>query len=55
MKKQTETAYIYLEGDPLKKPLDPTISLPYGTVIVVVKDGKEIKVEITPVDHSDYL
>ena len=47
MKKETETAYVYLDGDELKKPLDPTLPLPSrGKLIIVSKDGKEIKINI---------
>lgn len=55
MKKETKTAYMYLEGDPLKTCLNPTMPLPYGIIVIVDKYGKEFKIDIKPIDQEDCL
>lgn len=55
MKRETKTAYMYLEGDPLKTCLNPTMPLPYGIIVIVDKHGKEFKIEIKPINQEDCL
>ena len=55
MKKETKTAYMYLEGDPSKTCLNPTMPLPYGIIIIVDKHGKEFKIDIKPINQEDCL
>lgn len=55
MKRETKTAYMYLEGDASKTRLNPTMPLPYGIIIIVDKHGKEFKIEIKPINQEDCL